>query len=750
MDKDNIRNIVDKLTLEEKVSLLSGADFWNTAAVERLGIPSAAISDGPNGLRKQSGTGKMGLHESRPAVAFPAGSLTASSFDRKLMNLLGRTLGAECREADVDILLGPSMNIKRSPLGGRNQEYISEDPYLTGEMAGAFIDGLQEMGTIATPKHFFGNNMEERRLTTSSEIDERTQREIYLPAFEKIVKEHDVKAIMSSYNKLNGTYVSESRNILTDLLRDEWGFDGMVMSDWGAVNDRAADLKAGLDLEMPYSHGAGAKAVIDAVNDGSLDIETVDRAVERVLGVVLAKRGVKASSGSYDWEKDHQMARRIASESMVLLKNQNGILPLKKEQKIAFIGSYADAPRYVGGGSSHVVPYRVSSALEASSAFAKVSYAKGFDDSLGHTDASLLSEAVSLASLSDVAVLFIGLPDGAESEGFDRADMELPDYQNELVRAVASVQENTVVVLHGGAPVTMPWIYDVKAVIESFLAGEAIGEAQCDILFGAVNPSGHLAESFPLRLEDNPSYLNFRPVNGKVEYAEGVFVGYRYYETVGREVLFPFGHGLSYTTFSYSNLSADKDLMKAEVDELAVSVTVTNRGHLAGAVVVQLYISPAKAPVERPIRELRGFEKVYLEAGESSRVIFTLSRRDFAYWDVDRHDWFVPEGEYMLQIGRSADDIVLEKAVTIESPPASKPAITRDTAIGDLSDEQIEIVMEPFRRRDGGRTGDRSVKEKASSSLQLNMPLRSLVAFGAMDEASLSALLARLNGENDA
>lgn len=739
MQRKEISEIINKMTLNEKAELCSGGNFWNTKAIERLNIPFLVLSDGPSGLRKQDASGKMGLHESNQSISFPSGSLVASSWDRNLMKELGETLGEECIEEEVDILLGPSMNIKRSPLCGRNFEYYSEDPLVSSEMAGAYIDGLQSKGIGACPKHFYANNMEERRMSTSSELDERTAREIYLASFEGMVKEHKPKTIMCSYNKINGTYAAENKEALTDILRDEWGFDGIVVSDWGATNNRVTDLRAGLDIEMPSSHGVGPKEIVEAVENGRLSIDVLDDTCERILRTVFefSKNNAKKKS-EYNWQQDHDVARKIATESMVLLKNE-GVLPLSQNQSIVFIGPYAQNPRYQGGGSSHVHPWKVESIWDQVKDNKHVHYVTGFVENDEKTDDVLMDEAVQEAAKNDVAIIFAGLPEDWESEGFDRSHLKLPRNQTELIENVAKVQKNTVVVLHNGAPIEMPWIDQVAGVLESYLGGEAVGAAQYDLLFGNENPSGHLAETFPLRLQDTPTYLNFRPQLGKVSYNEGVFVGYRYYETVERPVLFPFGHGLSYTTFEYSNLHMNKNDITSD-ESLIVSVDITNIGKMKGKEVVQLYVSSPTCDVNRPVKELRGFEKIELAIGETKTVTFVLEDRAFSYWDEELHDWYAPNGMYRIQIGRSVHDIRIQREVKLKNIE-KKAKITKDTAIGDLSESQIARVMQPFAKRNKNGTGDHTVSSKASQSLQLNMPLRSLVSFGAMSTNEFNKLL---------
>lgn len=742
MKANELETIVRAMTLEEKAALCSGADFWNTCAVERLGVPALTMSDGPSGLRKQDGSGKMGLHESKQSISFPTGSLMAASFDPELLTKLGETLGEEARSEDIDILLGPAMNIKRSPLCGRNFEYYSEDPYLSSTLATAYVNGLQSKGVGACPKHFYANNMENRRMTVSSELDERTAREIYLASFEKTVKESHPRSIMCSYNKINGVYAAQNKDALTDILRGEWGFDGMVVSDWGAVNDRAADLAAGLDLEMPSSHGSGPRRILEAMQDGTLDEAALDTACLRILKAACKCKETPEESAC-DWAEHHRIAADFAAESMVLLKNE-GLLPLDPAQKAAFIGKYAKEPRYQGGGSSHVHPWKVESALDCITE-ETVTYAQGFDDATDETDAQLLREAVRAAQQADVAVLFVGLPEHYESEGFDREHLKMPPNQLELIREVCKVQKNVVVLLHNGAPIEMPWLHEVGAVLECYLGGEGVGRAQLDLLYGRKNPCGRLAETFPVKLEDNPSYLNFCLENNKVHYREGVFVGYRWYTTAKQAVLFPFGHGLSYTTFQY-----DAPRVEQSGETVCVTVDVTNTGAVAGKEVVQLYICPPKSEVRRPLRKLKAVAKIALNPGESKTVRFTLERRAFAYWSEEIHGWRVEGGSYQMEFGRSSMDIAVSAAVEMAGDALPRRIITRDTAIGDLTDEQIDLVMSSFgKRAQEKKEGDKSVSSIASRALQVNMPLRSLVSFGAMKEDGLEKMLATLNRQEN-
>lgn len=550
----NINELVSQMTLEEKAGLCSGFDFWHTKPVDRLAIPNIMVSDGPHGLRKQEETSDhLGVNESIKAVCFPTGSAIASSFDRELIHTIGEALGEECQAEDVSVILGPAVNIKRSPLCGRNFEYFSEDPCLASEMAASHIKGVQSKNVGTSLKHYLANNQEYRRMTASSEIDERTLREIYLAAFEGAVVNAKPWTVMCSYNRINGEYASESKRFLTDILRDEWGFDGIVVSDWGAVNDRVKGLIAGLDLEMPSSEGINDEKLIRAVKEGELDEAVLDRTAARILELVYRYKKNKLENAVFDREKHHALARKAAEESAVLLKNE-GVLPFKKGTRLAFIGDFARKPRYQGGGSSHINSFKTVGALEAVQGITEVLYAKGYDTKEDIIKEELIREACEAARQSEAAVIFAGLPDSFESEGFDRKHMSLPEYQNSLIEAVCAVQPNTVVVLHNGSPVEMPWADKVKGILEVYLGGQAVGEATVNLLFGFANPCGKLAETFPVNLEDNPSFLYYRGEKDTVEYREGIFVGYRYYDKKKAEVLFPFGHGLSYTTFAYSGL----------------------------------------------------------------------------------------------------------------------------------------------------------------------------------------------------
>ena len=684
MEKSKLQSLISEMTLEEKAGLCSGADFWHTKGIERLGIPQTMVSDGPHGLRKQEGdSDHMGLNDSIKAVCFPAGCATAASFDRALLRQVGETIGNECQAEDLGVVLGPAVNIKRSPLCGRNFEYYSEDPLLASEMATAVIKGIQSKNVGTSIKHYLANNQEYRRITSSSEVDERTLREIYLAAFEGAVVKAKPWTVMCAYNQINGTYACENKTYLTDILRDEWNFDGYVMSDWGAVNERVPSLTAGLELEMPSSGGKNDSLIVEAVNNGTLDEKILDQACERILNIVYRYTENKDQSVAWDKDADHELSWKIAQECMVLLKNESRILPLNETDQIAFIGKYAKEPRFQGGGSSHINCSKITSAMDVVNTMPNITYAQGYQDNMDDIDEQLKAEAVETAKKAKVAVLFIGLPESFETEGLDRKHMRLPLCQSDLVDAVCTVQPNTVVVLHNGSPVEMPWVDKVKGILEAYLGGQATGQAVVNLLFGKANPCGRLPETFPIKLEDNPSYLYFKGEGGKVEYREGVFVGYRYYETKKAEVLFPFGYGLSYTEFEYSNLILDKSKM-ADTDVLMVSVDVKNTGTMAGKEVVQLYVSPEGGEIIRPIKELRAFEKVELIPGETKTVTFQLEKRAFAYWNTKIHDWHIETGKYKVMIGKSVRDIVETKKVELESTVQIPAVYTMNSTLGEI------------------------------------------------------------------
>lgn len=758
MNREELKAIVAKMTLEEKASMCSGADFWHTEAVERLGIPAMMVSDGPHGLRKQDQEAdNLGVNDSIKAVCFPAGCGTAASFNRELITEMGAALGEECQAEGVGVILGPAVNIKRSPLCGRNFEYYSEDPYVASEMAGALIAGVQSKNVGTSIKHFLANNQEHRRMSSSSEIDERTLREIYLAAFEGAVKKEKPWTVMCSYNRINGTYAAQNKETLTDILRGEWGFDGFVMSDWGAVNDRVPDLEAGLDLEMPSSGGVNDRLIVEAVKEGRLKEEVLDRAVERILNIVFRYEESRDKTAVFDRDKDHELAKKVAEETCVLLKNEDDILPLEEKAEIAFIGKYAAKPRYQGGGSSHINSHKVTSAWDCVKDWGNISYAEGFRDDVDETDEALLTEAVELAKKAKAAVIFAGLPDSFESEGFDRTHMRMPDCQNELIGRVAAVQPNTVVVLHNGSPIEMPWADQVKGILEAYLGGQAVGAAVVDILFGKVNPSGKLPESFPYQLEDNPSYLYFLGEGDKVEYREGVFVGYRYYDKKKMAVRFPFGFGLSYTTFAYSEPKLSAGRIR-DTDTVTIRVDVTNTGSRTGKEVVELYVSAPDSKVIRPVRELRGFDKIELSPGETKMVSFTLDKRAFAYWNTDIHDWHVESGRYLLQIGSSSRDIAIEQEVYVESATKLPRHYTMDTPFGDLmNDPEAMKLLAPLMKIDFlEKKEDEDTTDAAAEAISADMkdammkymPLRGAFSFasGSVTPQQIQEVLDKLNG----
>lgn len=759
MTTEKIRELVSKMTLEEKAAMCSGADFWHTETIERLGIPASMVSDGPHGLRKQDDKADhLGVNESIKAVCFPAGCGTAASFNRELLTEMGTALGKECQAEGVSVILGPAVNIKRSPLCGRNFEYYSEDPCLATEIAGALIHGVQSQNVGTSIKHFLANNQETRRLSSDSRIDERTLHEIYLAAFEGAVKKEKPWTVMCSYNRINGTYAAQNHKYLTEVLRDQWNFDGYVMSDWGAVNNRVEDLKAGLDLEMPSSSGTNDKLIVEAVQKGELDESVLDTAVERILNIVFRYEENRDKTAVFDRDKDHELARKVAQETIVLLKN-DGVLPLQEGEKIAFIGEYVKKPRYQGGGSSHINSHKVTAAWDILKDMPGITYAQGYEDTQDVTDEKLLEEAVQTAAKAKVAVIFAGLPDSFESEGYDRSHMRMPDCQNELIEKVAAVQPNTIVVLHNGSPVEMPWVDQVKGIVEAYLGGQAVGGAVCDILFGKVNPSAKLPESFPKKLEDNPSYLSYIGEGDMVEYREGIFVGYRYYDKKKMDVLFPFGYGLSYTTFAYSNLRLDKKEMK-DTDTVTVSVDVTNTGDRTGKEIVQLYVADKESTVIRPEKELRDFAKVELAPGETKTVSFTLGKRAFAYYNTTIHDWHVETGDFDILIGKSSRDIVLSESVKVESTVKIPFVYTTDTTLGDVmkNPKAYALVKEIFEKTmlTGGSEEERSEAEKEAISDDMNMamlcytPLRGPVSFGSnVSMADIQKLVDQMNAMED-
>lgn len=753
MSTIDIKKLLSELTLEEKAGLCSGADFWHTKAVKRLGIPQVMVSDGPHGLRKQETMeDHIGLGKSVKAICFPSASALACSFDRDLLYHLGTALGDECQAENLSTILGPAVNMKRSPLCGRNFEYFSEDPYLTGELAASYVNGVQSKHIGTSVKHFAANNQETRRMSINAEVDERSLREIYLAAFETIVKKARPWTMMCSYNLINGTYSCENNWLLGKVLREEWGFDGLVMTDWGAMNNRVKALQSGLDLEMPSSHGVTDKEIEAAVLDGKLSMETLDKAVARILELIKKSVEGKRDGASYDKEEHHDLAGRMAEESAVLLKN-DGILPLREDAKVAFIGEFASAPRYQGGGSSHINSFKVTSALDASKGL-NITYAKGFDTRKDELEKDLMEEAVLHAKEAQAAVIFAGLPDAYESEGYDRTHLNLPACQDALIEEILKVQPNTVVVLYNGSPVLMPWADKVKGILEVYLGGQAVGEATVHLLYGKANPSGKLAETFPLRLQDNPSYYNFPGTRRTVSYEEGIFIGYRYYDAKEMDVLYPFGYGLSYTTFAYRNLrmqvlkaeSANETILAerasksgtdivhmTDADQLQVTVAVKNTGSRFGKEIVQLYIRDKEASVIRPVKELKGFEKVALEPGEEKEVTFTLDGRSFAFYSTKRNDWYIESGEYQLLIGKSSRDIVLSGIVTMEHATPEPFHFDDRTTLGDVLPlmKDPSVLLDRMKGAFGAAATEESnaTEDRMVIEMVKTMPLHSLRSF---------------------
>lgn len=695
-----------ELTLEEKASLTSGASFWYTKPVERVGVPAVMVTDGPHGLRKQrEGGDHLGIGDSVPATCFPPAVGLGSSWDVDLVRRVGEALGAETSIENVAVLLGPGINIKRSPLCGRNFEYLSEDPIVSGVLGAAIVQGIQSQGVGTSLKHFAANNQENDRMRSSSDVDPRPLREIYLRGFQRVVEDAQPWTVMCSYNRINGVYASEDPWLLTQVLRDEWGFEGLVVSDWGAVNERVPGLAAGMDLEMPSSNGVTDAQIVAAVQDGSLDESVVDVAAGRVLDLVRkATEGAGAVAGPLDVDAHHALAREAAGRSIVLLKNDGGVLPLEKDAKIAVIGEFAAAPRYQGAGSSMINPTRLDAALDEIRALAAgdVAYARGFSNALevsADEAAALRDEAVAAASVSDVAVLFLGLPARLESEGYDRDDIDLPAAQLELVDAVLAANPNTVVVLSNGGVVALPFADRVPAILEAWLLGQAGGGATADVLFGDVNPSAKLTETIPVRLEDTPAFLDFPGEFSHSRYGEGLFVGYRWYDARRLEVAFPFGHGLSYTSFSYTDAAAQVDAN----GDVEVTVAVTNTGGRAGREVVQVYTSLPGSGVQRAPRELKAFASVALEPGETQVVTLTVRRKDLAYWDIRADRWVVEGGEYAVDVAASSRDIRSSVAVVVDGDVLALP-LSRTSSMGEVLSHPVAgpIVQAAIAQMMGG------------------------------------------------
>ena len=784
--------IVAEMSLKEKAAFCSGKNFWYLKSLDRLELPSIMVTDGPHGLRKQdSQADHVGLNASVPATCFPTASALACSWNVELMHEIGVALGKECVKENVSVLLGPGINIKRHPLCGRNFEYFSEDPVLTGEMAASLVQGIQSQGVGASLKHYAVNNQERARMFIDAVVDERTLREIYLRGFEIVVKKSQPWTVMSAYNRVNGVYCGEDEFLLDRVLRKEWGFRGLVVTDWGATNDRVKSIPAGLDLEMPASGGVNDRQVLAAVKSGELSESDLDLVIQRNIELILKGAGVRQREIELNLGLHHSLAKRAAGESMVLLKNKDRQLPLKPSLKIAVIGDFAKNPRYQGAGSSQVVPTTLDNAFECIASKldeqGSVTFAKGYEPGKTKLDQGLIQEAVDLARSADAVVLFVGLPAIDESEGFDREHLDIPRQQELLINSVCKENSNSVVVLSNGAPVTMPWVDAPGAILEGYLLGQAGGAAVADILFGKTNPSGKLAESFALEQQDIPSDNWFSGTGRQVQYREGLYVGYRYFDSANKEVLFPFGHGLSYTEFEYSNLFLSKTLLTVE-DSLEVNLEVRNTGDVFGAEIVQVYVSMIDSKVYRPVSELKAFVKVHLVPRERQRVKLSIDLSQLAVFDSYRRAWVLEPGDYVIKVGSSSRDTRLERTIQVQSEhefstaflDSDRPKISEgkllvddqtfssmlgrsvpsadslrpfhlnsslgeigETFLGNLVKEQ---VSKAFKKQMGANSADPTL-EKMFQEMANDMPLRSLVLFsgGKLGFRSVSILISLLN-----
>ena len=699
--------IIEKMSLKQKADFASGYDYWHLESAQDLGLPKIMITDGPHGLRKQNPNGNsVGLGNSYPSTCMPPAATSACSWDENLLREEGEALAEECLQEKVSVILGPGTNIKRSPVCGRNFEYFSEDPLLAGKMSAGLINGCQSKGIGTSLKHFACNSQEAFRMIINEVIDERTMREIYFPAFEIAVKEAQPWTIMSSYNRINGVYASQNDWLQNKVARDEWGFEGLFVTDWGASVDRVPGLKAGTDLEMPSSGTLNAERIVAAVENGELDEAVLDERIDMVVDLILKSKPALEKDFKFDIEEHHAVARKVAEGSMVLLKNEDNVLPLKEGQKIAVIGEMAKAPRYQGSGSSVINPTKLDNAYDSLiEAGVNVTYAQGYykapptkKDKSRKSDTELISEAAAAAKAADVAVVFIGLTEALEAEGYDRADIEIPAEHNTLVKEVVKANPNTVVVLAGGAVVHIPWIDNVKAVLNSGLGGQAGGSAVANILTGKVNPSGKTAETYPLSFEENPVYGNYPGQPVVSEHKESLYVGYRYYDTAKKDVLFPFGYGLSYTTFEYSDIKLSASEIK-DTDTVEVSFKIKNTGSVDGAEIAQVYVADKDSTIFRPEKELRAFTKVFLKAGEEKEVSLTLGKRAFAYYNVNIGDWHVETGEFDILVGASSRDIKLSAGIHVASTVDAEIPNYKETApayytadISEMTGEQWAAV----------------------------------------------------------
>ena len=750
------QDIISKLTIEQKCALLSGKNTWQTQYYPKQGVPSIWLSDGPNGLRKQAGAADhLGLNPSEPATCFPTAATMANSWDPALGEEVGKALGEETAAYRVNVLLGPGLNIKRSPLCGRSFEYFSEDPYLSGKMAAGYARGIQSTGVAACPKHFAVNSQELRRMASDSILDERTLRELYLTAFEIVVKEAHPKAIMSAYNKVNGVYANENKHLLLDILRKDWGFDGAVVTDWGGSNDHVEGVKNGSTLEMPSPGLGTARKLLKALDEGKINEHTIDERVDELLELVLSTdEAVQKAPRRFDEAAHHQLAKRAAAESIVLLKNEDSILPLKHGKKVTLIGDFAIKPRYQGAGSSMVNPTRLDSLKDAAEAAGLnlIGYCSGYERS-GRPNKAYLEEAVAQAKLAEVVILCIGLDESSESEGLDRSHICIPAVQKQLLDAVAAVNKNLVVVVSAGSVIETDWVTKCKAVVHGYLGGQAGAGAMLDVLTGWQNPCGKLAETIPLNYTDTPAANYFPGKKQNVEYREGLYIGYRYYETVGKEVRYPFGYGLSYTTFEYSNLRVNED---------SATFTITNTGDRDGSEIAQMYVAKPGAEIFRPAKELKGFAKVFLKAGESQTVTIPLDDKAFRYWNVETYQWEVEGGTYQILVGANVQDIRLTAELTLHGTDAPNPYTGRKLShyctadIQNVPEDEFETLLGhavPEDKTDVDRTmtlgelnhsrsplcwlisgvltllvrsGEKNGKPNLNVLFQYNMPLRAL------------------------
>jgi beta-glucosidase len=743
------RQIVKQLTLEEKARLASGSGLWTTAEVPHAGVRSAVLTDGPHGVRLARGDDMAHLTDSVPATCFPTAAMLGSAWDTDLLGEIGAALGAEARDQGVDVLLGPGVNMKRSPLCGRNFEYFAEDPLLAGALGAAWVTGLQSRGVGASVKHFAVNNQETDRMRISAEVDERTLREIYLPAFEHVIRAARPATVMCSYNRVNGVYSSQNQWLLTSVLREEWGFDGYVVSDWGAVHDPVAALRAGLDLEMPSSGGHSAVEIVSAIRDGELSEECLDLAIERQLATHQRLWDARGDEIAPDYDAHHALARRAAAEGAVLLKNDRDLLPLDPAAggRVAVVGEFARAPRYQGGGSSKVNPTRLDDALTAIRAATtrEVAFAPGFRLD-GSPDDVLHAEAVDAARGAAAVVVFLGLPEQEESEGFDRVHLDLPVAQIDLLAAIAAVNPRVAVVLsNGGVVLTAQVASHAAALLEMWLAGQAGGSAAADLIFGQAAPGGRLAETIPHRLQDTPSYINWPGSEGRVHYGERGYIGYRWYDRTERPVAFPFGFGLAYTTFAYSELSVH--VPDPARPEARVGITVTNTGNRPGAEVVQAYVSAPDADADRPLRELRAFRKVRLAPGESTRVLIDLDARAFSYWSTRHEQWVAGPGEYGIHVGSSSRDLPLAGRIRLDTAtPASR--LNSDSTLGEwyAHARGRQIVADLFGKGMGAEDG--RLEETGIWEFVAQMPVGTLLKMSPGDGAQPADLDELLRAAN--